>query len=111
MNVTRLDLVPPPIEAMPVGHVVLDSDGESEGEREDAPPRVNRTNGVDHIELVEGDSGEGSVDSEEQDDWSIDSLIEDVIEELSDDQLLGGVYNYPKVTPRYHVLNIFCSSR
>jgi hypothetical protein len=86
MDVTRLPNGPYSIETRPVDLGVLDSDEESEGE--DAPPRANGTNGLDR-EIVEDDS-----EGESEDDWDIDSLIEDAIEELSDDQLLGGEFGY-----------------
>lgn len=91
MDVTGVDSGPPPSEATPVNLVVLHSEEDSEGQ--DAPPRVYGTDGVDddEQELIDG-----LTDDNSEDDWDIDSLIEDAIEELSDEQLLGGEYMYPK---------------
>jgi hypothetical protein len=82
MDTSRLASGQRLIQTMPL-ELVISSDDESDVE--DAPPRVNGVNGVDHEDV------EGS-DEESEEDWDLDSLIEDAIEELSDDQLLAGKY-------------------
>lgn len=79
MDPTRLVAGQRPVQTMPLEVVGLSSD---ESEVEDAPPRVNGVSNVEHLDEVEDDSDEDSDDG-----WDLDSLVEDAILELSDEQM------------------------
>jgi hypothetical protein len=74
-----------PVQTMPLKTIDLSSD---ESDVEDAPPRVNGVNGVEHLDEVEDGS-----DQESDDGWDLDSLVEDAILELSDEQMRERKYS------------------
>jgi hypothetical protein len=87
MNTPALVNGQSPIQTMPHELVIIDSEDESEGE--DALP--TRVNGVNHVDqLVDADEVGESSDDESDNGWDIESLIEDAIDEMSDEQLVSG---------------------
>lgn len=73
-----------PIPTMPHELVIIDSEDESE--IEDA--LATRVNGVN--QLVDPDEVGESSDNESDNEWDLQSLIEDAIDEMSDEQLVSG---------------------
>jgi NAD-dependent histone deacetylase SIR2 len=90
MDDSRLDQEPAPLKAPAYQVVNLDSDDDSD--LNDALLMAQRVNGVNGLDALDGSESQVSVgDSEgENEEWEIDSLFEETIEELGDESLLGG---------------------
>jgi hypothetical protein len=90
MDASRLDQEPVPLKAPAYQVVNLDSDDDSD--LNDALLMAQRVNGVNGLDALDGSESQVSVGESdgENEEWEIDSLFEDTIEELGDESLLGG---------------------
>jgi hypothetical protein len=92
MDVSRVGAGHVPVKAAVHQVVKLDSDDESE--IEDAllgQPRVNGVNGVNGgFEALEAPSESADDEDGDNDEWEVESLFEDTLEELGDESLFDG---------------------
>jgi hypothetical protein len=101
MEATRIGSGQPPVNGAAMKIEALyqedDSDSDPDSDSEDldldalvAQPRAQMPSGINEIEIH---TSEG-----EEDDWEVDSLFEDAIEELGDEHLFNGGGEYRRVT-------------
>jgi NAD-dependent histone deacetylase SIR2 len=89
MDAARLGSGQPTIKGPSVN--IVDLSSEDESDLEDAlitHPRVNRPNGANGLDAP--DASEDEDEDSENEDWEIESLFEDTLEEMGDEHLFDG---------------------